>query len=405
MNSIAWGLTLGSFVPLFSHAAGMEKSDQSILAFLEPNHYVELSYAGLYADVSGQLPQHEQFKQLGVEDFSTGNLVNNYHFVNAAAKLQMAPQLSFGLIYDQPYGVDLSYEYRPQSFAGKQLLESGQFNFKSQNLSMLLGYQPNTNWNIYAGGIYQQFEGELKVFGANYSAMSGYHAQLKQSSGHGWLAGLSYQIPEYAVKTAITYRSKINHQSAITEDVAAQTLSIIPSAKTQITTPQSVNLDLQTGLTPSNILYGNLRWVNWKDFEIQPRQFGAVVKIAAEQYPELIKPFNLIDYNKDQWSVKLGLAHVFSQQWVATTDISWDSGNANPAGTLNPSDGFYALGLGALYNINPQSFISYGVKYFKFNKAKVSDLDANTSIVQNSTLSEVGHNDAFAHGIRVGYRF
>jgi len=187
--------------------------------------------------------------------------------------------------------------------------------------------------------------------------------------------------------------------------VAEQTLSIIPFAKTQITTPQSVNLDLQTGLTPSNILYGNLRWVNWKDFEIQPRQFGAVVKIAAEQYPELIKPFNLIDYNKDQWSAKLGLAHVFSQQWVATTDISWDSGNANPAGTLNPSDGFYALGLGALYNINPQSFISYGVKYFKFNKAKVSNLDANTSIVQNSTLSEVGHNDAFAHGIRVGYRF
>lgn len=80
MNSIAWGLTLGSFVPLFSHAAGMEKSDQSILAFLEPNHYVELSYAELYADVSGQLPQHEQFKQLGVQDFSTGNLVNNYHF-------------------------------------------------------------------------------------------------------------------------------------------------------------------------------------------------------------------------------------------------------------------------------------------------------------------------------------
>jgi long-chain fatty acid transport protein len=28
---------------------------------------------------------------------------------------------------------------------------------------MLLGYQPSVNWNIYAGGIYQQFEGELKA--------------------------------------------------------------------------------------------------------------------------------------------------------------------------------------------------------------------------------------------------
>ena len=83
----------------------------AILPIIQKNNYPQVPLDEL----------QEQFKQLGVEDFSTGNLVNNYHFVNAAAKLQIAPQLSFGLIYDQPYGVDLSYEYRPQSFAGKQL--------------------------------------------------------------------------------------------------------------------------------------------------------------------------------------------------------------------------------------------------------------------------------------------
>lgn len=175
--------------------------------------------------------------------------------------------------------------------------------------------------------------------------------------------------------------------------------------KTLITTPQSVNLEIQSGLTANNIVYSQLRWVNWKDFEIQPRQFGAVVDYAAQQYPELIKPFNLIDYKNNQWSAKLGIAHMLSDQWLTTADISWDSGNDNPAGTLNPSDGFYALGLGSLYNINKNSFISYGIKYFRFNKAKVIDLDANNPITQNSTLSKVGRNTAFAHGIRVGYRF
>lgn len=400
-------IALGSsfIIPIFSYAAAIEKSDQSILPFLESNNYVELSYAELYADVSGQVQNQQALQQIGVHDFSTGNLVDDYHFVNATAKLQIHPQISFGLIYDQPYGVDLSYDYRPQSNFGRQTIESTHLNFKSESLSMLVGYQPTLNWNIYTGAVYQQFEGELDVFGPSYSVMSGYQAKFKESSGHGWLAGLSYQIPEYALKTAITYRSKIKHQSAVTEDIFDQALSVIPSAKTDITTPQSVSLDFQTGLTPKNVLYSNLRWVNWKDFEIQPRQFGAVVDLAVQQYPDLIKPFNLIDYNTDQWSAKLGLAHQFADRWLGLTDVSWDSGAGNPASTLNPSDGFYALGLAGLYKFHKNSFIAYGLKYFKFNKADVKKLDTTNAITQNGTLSAVSNNNAFAHGIKIGYFF
>ncbi|WP_089604590.1 OmpP1/FadL family transporter [Acinetobacter piscicola] len=398
-------LSSSFIIPIFSYAAAIEKSDQSILPFLESDNYLELSYAELYADVSGQVQNQQVLQQIGVQNFSTGNLVDDYHFANVAAKFQIHPQFSFGVIYDQPYGVDLSYDYHPQSMLGKQTIESTNLKFKSESISMLVGYQPTLNWNIYTGAVYQQFEGELDVFGPSYSVMSGYQAKFKQSSGHGWLAGLSYQIPEYAVKTAITYRSKITHQAAVTEDIFKQPLNVIPSAKTEITTPQSVSLDIQTGLTPKNVLYSNLRWVNWKDFEIQPRQFGAVVDLAAQQYPDLIKPFNLIDYNNDQWSAKLGLAHVFTDQWVSFTDLSWDSGSGNPASTLNPSDGFYGFGLGALYKFHKKSFIAYGLKYFKFNKADVKKLDTTNAVTQNGTLSSVSNNDAFAHGIRIGYYF
>lgn len=393
------------FIPIFSHAAAIEKSDQSILPFLESNHYVELSYAELYADVSGRVQNQQQLQQIGVQNFSTGNLVDNYYFTNVAAKFQIHPQLSFGVIYDQPYGVDLNYDYHPQSMLGKQTIESTNLKLKSESISMLVGYQPTLNWNLYTGAVYQQFEGDLDVFGPSYSVMSGYQANFKQSSGHGWLAGLSYQIPEYALKTAITYRSKITHQSTVSESIFDQALNIVPAAKTQITTPQSVNLDIQTGLTPKNVLYSNLRWVNWKDFEIQPHQFGAVVDLVEQQYPDLFKPFNLIDYNNDQWSAKLGLAHAFTDQWVSLTDLSWDSGSGNPASTLNPSDGFYGFGLGALYKFHKQGFVAYGLKYFKFNKAEVKKLDTSNPITQNGTLSAVSNNNAFVHGIKIGYHF
>lgn len=286
------------FIPILSYAAAIGKSDQSILPFLESENYLELSYAELYADVSGRVQNQQALQQIGVENFSTGNLVDTYHFTNVAAKFQIHPQFSFGVIYDQPYGVNLNYDYHPQSMLGKQTIESTNLKFKSESISMLVGYQPTLNWNLYTGAVYQQFEGDLEIFGPSFSVMSGYQANFKQSSDHGWLAGLSYQIPEYALKTAITYRSKITHQSSVSESISDQALNVVPTAKTEITTPQSVNVDLQTGLTPKNMLYSNLRWVNWKDFEIQPHQFGAVVDYAVQQYPDLIKPFNLIDYKE-----------------------------------------------------------------------------------------------------------
>lgn len=44
---------------------------------------------------------------------------------------------------------------------------------------------------------------------------------------------------------------------------------------TEITTPQSVNFDFQTGIMENTVAFANLRWVNWKDFAIRPYKFGA----------------------------------------------------------------------------------------------------------------------------------
>lgn len=405
MNIITWGLILGTLVPILSNAAGIESSDQSIRPFLEPNHYVEFTYAELYPHVSGQLPKTESLKQQNIQNFSTGNLLEDRYFVQAAAKLQLTPQLSFGLIYDRPYGIDMDYQYQPEINGERKLIESGELTFSSENISLLLGYQPTPRLNIYTGTAYQQFAGELEVFGENYSAMSGYHAKIKQSSGQGWLAGLSYQIPEYAFKTALTYRSKIEHKADITEDLFGQNLAVIPFTKTIINTPQSINIDFQTGLTSHNFIYSSLRWVNWKDFKIQPTQFATIINYYAALYPDIVTPFNLIEYKNDQWSAKLGLAHIFSENWIGTTETLWDSGSDNPAGTLNPSNGYYGLGLAAIYRPRPNYFVAYGVQYLHFNRAELAPLSSLNSITQNSTLSDVGNNYALIHGVKVGYHF
>lgn len=87
----------------------------------------------------------------------------------------------------------------------------------TQNLSFVFGFQPNQNWNIYAGGVYQTVKGNVSLRGQAYSIYNGYDADIKETGGAGWLAGVAYQIPEIALKASLTYRSEIDHDVNIRE--------------------------------------------------------------------------------------------------------------------------------------------------------------------------------------------
>ena len=160
----------------------------------------------------------------------------------------------------------------------------------TQNISMIFGFQPIANLNFYGGGVYQTIKGNVSLRGQAYSLYNGYDANIKETGGVGWLAGAAYQIPDIALKASVTYRSEIDHDVNINESiptlgalallgddgVAAAKAIAAASGKTTITTPQSVNIDLQTGIMANTIAFANLRWVNWKDFSIQPLKFGKV---------------------------------------------------------------------------------------------------------------------------------
>ena len=81
------------------HAAALDKSGQSITAFLEKNHYAEFSLAQVQADIVGHVPQRPELIAAGLQDFSTSNLVPAYVFAQAAIKLQIHPQISVGFFF------------------------------------------------------------------------------------------------------------------------------------------------------------------------------------------------------------------------------------------------------------------------------------------------------------------
>lgn len=362
-------------------AAGLDRSGQSVSAFLQPGNYAEASFTVLDPTVEGTADA-----KLGGGSLS--DMGDDYYFPTAAVKVQATDKISLGLLYDQPFGADATYGIDSGVF--NQNGEATTVKVRTNNLTALVGYQPTENWNIYAGPVWQTVKADISLRGNAYggpapTGLSGYNIKVDQEDAYGWTAGFAYQIPEIALKAAVTYRSEIKHKAKATETMTTPigTFQLLTSDLDAIT-PQSVNVDLQTGLAANTLAFANLRWVHWDQFVVSPKFLAS-------------KGQDLINYSDDQYSVTTGLSHKFNDQWAGTAAIGWDSGAGNPVTTLGPTEGYWSVGLGGQYSPAANYFIQAGVKYFW-----LGDAEAQTGGQVKASFTD---NHALGYGMKIGYRF
>ena len=480
-------------------AAALDRSGQSISAFLQPNNYAEAGISILAATVEGQ-EAGESATTREIDD-----MAKDYVFGSAAIKVQPTSKFSFGILYDQPFGADAKYEGQNifvsdstntilgtdqlaaigaarvesefnnltaaqivgaalnaqgvdlTSAAGQAqyaatlaaynaggatadtintavraaiaqqvaagisgvnaLLGTGatDVKVKTENLSFLFGFQPTENWNFYAGPVFQQLEGRVSLRGQAYSLYNGYDATIGKENGWGWLAGMAYQIPEIALKASVTYRSEIDYDANVIESIptlpalallgssggAAAAAIAAASGQTEITTPQSVNLDLQSGIMANTVAFAQIRWVDWSNFSIRPYKFGLVSEAVG---PLVNRPngFNLVEYSDDQISANVGIGRKLNDLWSGSVSVGWDSGAGNPVSTLGPTEGYWNVGLGVQYSPAPNYFVQAGAKYFW-----LGDAQAQTGAQSGGDeyVAEFEDNTAIAYGLKLGYRF
>ena len=385
-------------------AAGLDRSGQSISAFLQPGNYAEAGLSVLDPDVQGKDNAGNKVSDMG----------EDYYFPAAAIKIQATDQISLGLLYDQPFGADSQYAPESNAFAtvntNKGTLEGTSVEVKTNSITALIGYQPNANWNVYAGPVYQTVKAKVSLRGTAYKGpqvLGGYDIDLKENEAYGWLAGFAYSIPEIALKAAVTYRSEIKHELDTTETFRFGTdgalyipaftgtalgKTVTPTYhKAEITTPQSVNIDLQSGVAKNTLAFANIRWVHWDQFAVKPAYLSQLTGALTG------KQQNLVDYSDDQWSATVGLGHKFNAKWSGTAAVGWDSGAGNPVTTLGPVEGYWSVGLGGQYSPAENYFIQAGVKYFW-----LGDADAQTG---GAVAGSFEDNTALGYGMKIGYRF
>jgi len=395
----------------FTFAGAIDRSGQSIGAFLESGNYTEASISGLVPKVSGKVTSQFGTNQTSE---STGEVTESFQFYNFALKAQVTDHISMGLIYDEPFGADSEYPLgQTAAFSDTDITTGAEVT--SRNLSFLVGYQPNINWNFYTGPVYQTNEISTTLGGTSVSPNNGYILKFEEDSAIGWLAGVSYQIPEIALKTSLTYRSEIDHESYAKEIIApalqplAGAMGLSNDGITKVTTPQSINLDLQSGIAPNTLAFLNVRWVNWADITMRPYQFGKVSEAVTAMMLGNNGGYNLVEYYEDQYSINTGLARKFTDKWTGMLLAGWDSGVGSPIPSMGPVNGYWSAGLGFQYAPQSNYFIMGAVNYFGLDDV---DIVTGNYVVPGieqvqpvEKVADFNSNYAVGYMLKIGYRF
>ena len=328
----------------------------------------------------------------------------------------------------------------------------------TNSLSFVVGFQPNEHMNFYAGPVYQTVKGDVLLRGTAYSLLGGYlcntqprevaglpinptacttfnekdnpskpfegyKASIPEEGAFGWLAGAAYQIPEIALRASLTYRSKINYKVRAEESmpevrqdgllsVGSQISDSIPlvsigsnpyvEGDTSASTPQSVNLDFQSGIMANTLAYVNLRWVDWSEFKIRPNKFGQLVSQITDSQGKGTRGFDLVAYEKDQISATFGIARKLNDKLALTVIGGWDSGAGEYVSTLGPSNGFWSAGLGGQYSFNEKTFVQAGARYFWLGDAKSQSASWFGTTRYDADFRD---NTAIGYSFKIGYRF
>ena len=278
--------------------------------------------------------------------------------------------------------------------------ENTKVEVRSNNLTAILGakFGAKKEFQVYGGPVAQRIQADVKLRGLAYGPATGYTSNSNPDMDYGYIAGFSYSKPEIALKAALTYRSEIEHSLDITETyplfgtLAGSAAAATQSSNYDLTTPQSVNFDFQTGINPTTLATAKVRWVPWSDFVITPPLYNDVSK--RNYGPDGL---DLVEYEDDQWQVELGLAKRVAPALAVSGTVGWDSGAGDPTTSLGPIDGYYSVGLGAKYNVTPEWAVSAGGKYLWFG-------DAKGRLPSGKIVGDFQDNDGYILGMKLSYQ-
>lgn len=329
-------------------AGGLDRSGQGIGAIFETGQYAELSFGYVMPDVSGVL---------GVP---SGDIAPDYLSLGGAYKQDINDQVSFAIIFDQPFGAAVDYTVEPT-----YPLPDVTATLASTGFTALGRYKINERFSVHGGLRLVTMSGQTQTPpGPTTLNFAG-------SSDVAYVVGAAYEIPAIALRASLTYSSATTHSHESDLLIAPDTPAFtIP----EYTMPQSVNFDFQTGIAADTLLLASIRYVDWTE-------------------TVLITPVGQIDYSNDSYTYSLGVGRKFSDSFSGVVRVTYEEDTGEAASNLSPTDGSLAVTLAGVYTMDNIK-VTGGISYVNLGSAVTEGVGA---VFQD--------NSAIGVGVKVGYSF
>ena len=368
-------------------AGGLDRSGQGTNILFEEGSVVQFRLGYTSPTVSGTMPNLTPGPNRG-QPVSSGDVANSFFTPHLAYKTALTEKLDFALIYDQPFGADISYapDY-PLSTNPVPLgrTDVARATADTDALTALLRYKFEGGFSAIGGIRAQRIKAKVAV-----PFVAGYRLEADQDIGFGYVAGIAWERPEIAARVALTYSSKISHTLSQTESLNPPPVPPIPpgtvatfKTESDIESPQSINLDFQTGVAPRTLLFGSVRWADWPQLVYDPATYRSTARRS------------LVSYDNDSFTYSLGLGYRFTDEFSGAVTLGYEASTGEPVSNLGPTDGFWSVGLGGTYSLE-KAKITGGMRYTDIGDATADGAGANA----RATFSG---NTAWSVGIQITY--
>ena len=341
-------------------AGGFDRTGQDTSIMLKEGSMVEITSVSVNPKITGT---H------GGSATATGEVAPNYSFTNIGFRTNVSDNFAIGIIQEKPFGANVDYTAGAASTTYVGLKAE----VDSSSTTLLTSYDMD-NVTVY-GGLKNQ---SLSASATN-PLVNAYTITSTADSSLGYVFGAAIENPETAMRIALTYHSKVNHDIAIVENRTG----ISATASTlKVTAPESFNLDFQTGIAANTLLFGTIRQVKWTQMSLCPAQY----KLAASSC--------LKEFKNNVTSYTLGVGRKFSDHWSGAFTYGREASNDDKVSALSPTNGYNKMGLGVTYT-GEQAVVTLGMQ--KINNGNV----AKTSAV----AFDMSSNTTLVTALKVGFKF
>ncbi|MBT0956787.1 outer membrane protein transport protein [Alphaproteobacteria bacterium KMM 3653] len=373
MKNFATAASLFALTTGAAFAGGLDRSGQPVGIIFEQGNYGELSFSSTTPTVSGA-----DLATTG----TTGNVADSFIQATGGVKFDVDEQLSIALIFDTPFGSDINYPVNATSV----LLGGTSAVATATSTSLVARYKFNENFSAHGGLRLQSASGDIALNGLAYGPLAGYNVSLGQDQALGYLVGFAYEKPEIALRIALTYNSAITHKFNTFETLNGAPINPAGFSTTEVETPQSINLDVQSGIAKDTLLFGSVRWAEWSAFRIDPAVFTGLAGGG------------LVDL-EDTVTYTIGVGRKFSDQFSGSVSLTYEAESDDDlVSPLAPTNGLFAVSLGGRYTMD-NTVLSGGIRY-----SWLGDAFAETG-TPDTARGEFTDNTALSVGFKIGFNF